>query len=316
MLQDTCFLKDMVESEAFLSKATTSDEQSIGRSPLDRLTIIDFHLNAGPELVKKVVDTNFIVKVVNFPLDKTVFAEFSKNLGPLMPKYKTTGISPEDYIGDVKIRTDIRPEDRLATERDGELKPHTAKSWGRERPRYFGLLMVDSGWIDQPSGMNGESIFVRTNDAVDEMQRLYPETFEEDFLLLKNTPVEFTATHLKDQVARMPLLFPISKNGTLGLRYKENMRTVIERIAPPTQEGKRYIQAVDRFDKSLQTAPHIETQLNSGDLIILDNRTVAHARNTFLSERVDSNGKNITNPRHLYNIHMHPDTYDSKKIRP
>lgn len=164
--------------------------------------------------------------------------------------------------------------------------------------------------------MNGESIFVLIEDAVAEMQRLYPKTFGEDFLLLKNTSVKFTATHIKDEVVRMPILFPINENGTLGLRYKENMRTVIERITPPTGEGKRYVQALDRLDKSLQEAPRIQVQLNSGDLIILDNRTVAHARNTFLSERIDSNGNIITSPRHLYNIHMRPDIYESEKGRP
>ncbi len=278
-------------------------------------TSVDYRLGLpfSVEQAKKALNSNYIVKITNFPLDKTTLIEFASNFGQLIPKYRAIGETPDDYIGDVRIRTDIRPEDRLATERDGELHPHTAKSWGLQRPRYFGLLMICPGWTDQSPGMNGESRFVRVIDAVGEMQQRLPQTFEEDFHLLAITPVEFTATHIKDDVVRMPILFQVDKQGMFGLRYKENMRAVLTRLAPPTPEGGRYIQAVERFDGVLRTAAHIEVPLNAGDLIVLDNRIVAHARNPFVPERVDASGVAITNPRQLFNIHMQPDTYGNTR---
>ncbi|MBI4130189.1 TauD/TfdA family dioxygenase [Candidatus Roizmanbacteria bacterium] len=207
---------------------------------------VDYRRGLGntSELARRTVDRTGIVRVVNFPPDMRTLVEFCSTFGPLMPKYRATGTAPEDYIGDVRIRTDIPPEDRLATERDGELRPHTAKSWGLQRPRYFGILMINPGWTNQSFGMNGESRFVRAGDAVDELQRRFPQTADEDFHLLTTTPVEFMATHIRDDVARMAIVFPVDSISTLGLRYKENMRDVLIRLAPPTLEGKRYVQAV------------------------------------------------------------------------
>lgn len=275
-------------------------------------TPVDYRLGTpvAVELARRELGKNSIVKVTHFPPDQQALADFSSGFGQLMPKYRTTGTGPESYVGDVRFRTDIPAAERLATERDGELKPHTAKSWGRERPRYFGLLMVDQGWTDQPQGMNGESMFVRAQDAVAEMAQRHPDTAEEDFRLLVSTPVEFTATHLPDPTTNMPILYFVEGN-KLGMRYKENMRTVLTRLAPTLPDGERYVQAVERFDEALQTAPHIETPLQAGELVIMDNRIVAHARNPFVSQRPDSSGMDVPNPRHLYNIHMQPDHYES-----
>lgn len=273
---------------------------------------VDYRLgtDVAVELAKRELGKNSIVKITHFPPDQQVLADFSSEFGTLMPKYRATGTGPEAFVGDVRFRTDIPAADRLATERDGELRPHTAKSWGLERPRYFGLLMVDQGWTDQPQGMNGESMFLRAQDAVVEMARQSPETVEEDFDLLTSTSVRFTATHLPDATAHMPILFPV-EGKTLGLRYKENMRSVLTRLAPDLPNGESYVRAVERFDEALQTAPHIETPLQPGELVIMDNRVVAHARRPFVSQRPDESGIDMPNPRHLYNIHMQADRYES-----
>ncbi|OGK35798.1 hypothetical protein A3A93_03290 [Candidatus Roizmanbacteria bacterium RIFCSPLOWO2_01_FULL_38_12] len=263
------------------------------------------------ELARKALDKNHIVELTHFPHDQEVLASFCSGFGPLMPKYRATGTTPADYVGDVRFRSDIKLEDRLATEKDGELRPHTAKSWGLERPRYFALLMVNPGWTNQPAEMNGESRFVRAQDAVAEMGLQFPDTFKEDFQLLTSTPVRFTATHIQDETAHMPILFFVDGNGTLGLRYKENMLSVLTKLAPSIENGERYVEAVQRFDEALQTAPHIETLLQPGELIIMDNRVVAHARRTFVSTGTDDIGQVVINPRHLYNIHMQPDLYES-----
>ncbi len=268
-------------------------------------------VGAASDLARQALAANYIVKITGFPTDARELADFSRAFGPLMPKYHATGDTPEDYVGDVRYRTDIAPDERLATERDGELRPHTAKSWALERPRYFGLLMVDPGWIDQPPGMNGESVFVRASDAVQEMGQRFSDSAEEDLHLLTATPVKFTATHIVDEVATMPLLFPIDGGTTLGIRYKENMLSVLRSMASMIPKGRRYIEAVERLDDALQTAPCIETPLQQGDLVVLGNRAVAHARRPFQAERTDGTGQIEYSPRNLYNIHIMPEEYQS-----
>lgn len=273
-------------------------------------TPIDFGLGheQAYELARTALDTNHIAKLINFPPSKRGLADFSSRFGSLMPKYRATGTAPGDYVGDVQFRPDIEAKERLATERDGELRPHTAKSWGLERPRYFALLMLDPGWTNQPAGNNGESLFVRAQDAVVEMSERFPDTADEDFQLLAETPVRFTATHIPDETAYMPILYAV-EGGALGLRYKENMFSVLSRLSQSMPNGERYAQAVERFDQALQTAPHIETQLQPGELVVMDNRIVAHARRPFVPTGTSDIGYTVINPRHLYNIHMHPDIY-------
>ncbi len=272
-------------------------------------TPVDFRLGApiAVELAKRTLQGNGIVQITDFPLDRQTLVDFSANFGTLMPKYKATGSSPQDYIGDVQIRPDIKPEDRLSTEGTSELHPHTAKSWSFDRPKYFGLLMIDGGWTNQPEGMNGESMFVRLGDILETMKLKYPETFAEDFELLTETQVTFTATHIQDQVDTAPIIYPLDTRGALGFRWKENMQQVIERMASSLPQGERYLQAINRFNAASQDAPHIETLLRPGELVLLDNRTVAHARRPFVSERTDASGNKIYNPRHLYNIHLNAD---------
>ena len=272
-------------------------------------TPVDFRLGApiAVELTKRALQGNGIVQITNFPLDRQALVDFSASFGSLMPKYKATGSSPQDYIGDVQIRPDIKPEDRLSTEGTSELHPHTAKSWSLDRPKYFGLLMIDGGWTDQPEGMNGESMFVRLRDILETMKQAYPDTYVEDFNLLTGIQLTFTATHIQDQVDTAPIIYPLDTRGTLGFRWKENMQQVIERMAPSLPQGERYLQAINRFNTASQQTPHIETLLRPGELVLLDNRTVAHARRPFVSEITDPSGNVIYNPRHLYNIHLSAD---------
>lgn len=267
---------------------------------------IDYSLGSqfAFEKAKTALQKNQIARITNFPLDKAVLTNFASQFGSLLPKYRSTGNTPEDYVGDVMIRTDIPDAERLLTEGGSELRPHTAKSWSANRPAYFGLLMVDPGWIDQPFGLNGESRFVKAEDILHEMQKTFFETFIEDTDLLFTTPVSFTATHIQDQIASEPLLFSLGQQGMTGIRYKENMIEVIRQILPATTKDQRYLEALKRFDESAQNAPHISLQLTSGDLILIDNRVVMHARNPFVSERLDEKGQRKYNPRHLFNIHI------------
>lgn len=268
-------------------------------------------LNYSPKsefltLIKEVIARESLILIKRFPLDKNAFVDFSKNIGPLMANYRANSDgSADDFTQEVRIRVDIPLEERLSTERDGELKPHTAKSWAITRPELFGLLMIDPGWRDQSQGNNGESILVRWRETFSKMSERFPDSYQEDWKLLKSTSIAFTAMHLLDRPANEPLVTELFSHFDIGVRYKENMLSVIEKLIPNIPNGDRYYQAVARFDEVARTiATRFEFPMEPGDLYFVDNRRIGHARRPFEFSRVDSNGQLIYNPRFLVNIHI------------
>ncbi len=262
----------------------------------------------GPDFVdqtRQVFHQEAVVLLRKFPTDKDLLVDFSRQLGPLMPGYRTVADSANGYIQEVRIRPDISPEERLATERDGELKPHTAHSWGLVRPQVFGLLMIDPGWRNQPPGNNGESILVRWKDIFLEMAERFPNSYEEDWAVLKSTNILFTAAHLQDSPANEPIIVELGSKYDIGVRYKENMLSVIERLIHQIPNGERYYQALLRFDEVAQTtSSRYEFPMEAGDLYLVDNRRVGHARRSFEAQRISSDTQPVYNPRFLFNIHI------------
>lgn len=255
--------------------------------------------------IRQMLHHEWVVLVRKFPTDKDLLVDFSRSLGPLMPGYRAAGNSADDYVQEVRIKPDISPEDRLATERDGELKPHTAHSWGIVRPQAFGLLMIDPGWRNQPPGNNGESVLVRWRDIFLEMSERFPNTYEEDWMVLKSTNILFTAAHLPDPPANEPIIAELGSTFDIGVRYKENMLSVIEKLIPEIPNGETYYQAFSRFDQVVQTTvSRYEFPMESGDLYLVDNRRVGHARKPFESQRMSSETQPVYNPRLLLNIHI------------
>lgn len=244
-----------------------------------------------------------IVHIANFPTDGTTLVEFGSCFGTVRPRSSSLQSSIEDYVGVVRLRHDIEPEARLVTQDNAELRPHTAHSWGLERPRYFALLMVDPGWTDTDPGTHGESLFVAVTDALDTMARRWPDRYDDDLRLLTHTSVEFWGKLRLSAVSRQPLLFPVAERGPLGIRYREGMLDALSEVADTITDGERFLEAVNRLDQALMTAPRVELQLGSGDLIFLDNRLVTHARRPFVAR---SDG-GLWNPRLVYSLHVYAD---------
>lgn len=269
--------------------------------------LLNYRSDSGfTTLVREVLYKESLVLVKGFPPDKDAFANFSRSLGPLMPNYRAKGDGlADDYVQEVRIRPEIPAEERLSTEKDGELKPHTAKSWAITRPELFGLLMIEPGWRDQPRGSNGESILVRWKDVFLEMSERFPRSYQEDWTILKGTNVFFTATHLPDPPANESLVTELTSPLDIGVRYKENMLNVIGRLISGITNGKRYYQALLRFDEVARTtATKFEFPMETGDLYIVDNRRVGHARRLFEPYRIGFDGQLTYNPRFLINIHI------------
>lgn len=261
----------------------------------------------GPEVVSEkaqaVLNQEHIVLVRNFPPSKDSLIAFCANFGSFLPPYGTRIENMEDMVGDVWVNADVEEQNRLLTEGNSELGPHTAHAWRVERPRYFGLLMIDPGWRDQDQGNNGESVFTHIDAVLSEMRKRYPDSFDKDFNLLRNTPVRLPISFMEDEIDNSPIIFDVDGQG-LGLRYKGNTKELIEQSADQIPDGRTYYQALSRFYESAQNATErIEIPLDSGDFVLVDNRRVMHARRPFPFSRMGVAGQEI-NPRHLYNIHI------------
>ena len=244
-------------------------------------------------------------RIRNFPISKHQLADFCTRLGPLQPAYRSQGIEPADMIGDVCIRSDLATEDRHLTEDSGPLRLHTARSWGVNRPTYFGLLMIEPGWRDQPYGMNGESVFAIWRTILENMSKKFPGTFDRDLDLLTTIPLQFGATHLEGVVADEPIVFEVESKNSFGVRFKENMPRIVTETIEKLSGSDAYLQAFERFNETVQdTKAKSETVLESGDLVVFDNRLVAHGRYPFLQAQITANDEVIYNPRHMYNVYI------------
>jgi alpha-ketoglutarate-dependent taurine dioxygenase len=266
---------------------------------------------ATAELAREAVARDSIAFVTGFPPDRRALAELGAAFGEVMRKYADAGDALEDRIGKVQLRRDIPPEERLDTQGSSELRPHTANAWAARRPRYFGLLMADQGWIDAPEGTRGESFFVSVRDALEEMARRFRDSFEADLDLLVGTPVEFFGNAVSrrrgTKVSRLPVLFPVDEEpGRLGIRYRESMLDTLCEVVDTVPDGGRWLQAVERLDQAMETAHRVEVALQPGHLVVLDNRLVLHARRPFVAERPDGGGGTLANPRLLYSVHARP----------
>lgn len=262
----------------------------------------------GQEAVTKKVGAalkeNHIVLIKNFPASKDRLTTFCANFGSFLPPYGTRIENIDDMVGDVWVNPNISTEERLLTEGNSELGPHTAHAWRVERPRFFGLLMIDPGWRDQEQGNNGESIFTHINDILAEIKIRFPESYSYDFRLLHTTSVELPVHHMEDEVANSPILFDIDNDKGIGVRYKGNTKELIAASIPLIPNGRAYYEALSRFyEVAEQTSQRIEIGLDAGDFVLLDNRRVMHARRTFPFSRTGPTGMEI-NPRYLYNIHI------------
>jgi alpha-ketoglutarate-dependent taurine dioxygenase len=273
---------------------------------------IDYRVGAAAasELAREAVAGDAIAFVDHFPADRRALAEFGTTFGEVMRKYSNAGDALEDRIGLIRYRRDIAPEERLDTQGSSELRPHTANAWAARRPRVFGLLMVDQGWVDEPAGARGESFFVAVRDAVDHLAVRFPDTFEEDLRLLTGTPVEFFGNALsrrnRTRVSRLPLLFTVDGDERLGIRYRESMLAALREVVDTVPGGSRWFEAAERLDLAMETAPRVELALRPSQLVVLDNRLVLHARRPFVAERPDGAGGTAANPRLLYSVHAGP----------
>ena len=211
-----------------------------------------------------------------------------------------------DYIGDVRFYSNIGQDTGLPTEGSDRIGFHTAGSYNTLRPGYFAMLMVNPGWRGKRLGDNGESLFVRWSDVIDEYQRRYPLSVAKDIECLMKTPVSYAPAFVKDDVASEPLL-RVTGDKEFEVRYWDNILETIKILIDKNliPNGKYFYEILARFDQVVHSCPaSIEHQMERSELIILDNRKIAHGRQSFISFEKNPDAGTISNPRQLFTIHI------------
>lgn len=252
-----------------------------------------------PEHVVAAIHGGEGVLISQFPVDSGRMLGFLTTIGRPLTEYAR--LIPEEQSGApvgvnvVKLRE--RSDGGRTHHRSGELVPHSARSWAHERPRYFALLMVNSGWRDSAPGRNGESLFVPWRGALERMRKDDPTRFEMAFRLLSEIPVSFEADHVREAISQRPIIYPLPDSRDdldVGVRVKQDLPLVLRRMAVVEDLAN----AVEWLQASARQLAHEKLAiLNNGDLVVLDNNRWAHGRCEFEVARGSA-----LNPREVWSI--------------
>ncbi len=249
-----------------------------------------------------------LATIAHFPSDAEALVAFARQLGAPMLRRGTAAAAASSFVGDVRWRPDIEAAQRLPTQTASELSFHTARSFEVVRPRYFAMLMVDPGWIDGRPGTNGESLLVRWRDVIAEYHERYPDTADQDLGVLRRTRIAYRPWYLRDEPSHEPLLRDEGVDGDVEMRYWEDLlATLPEALQTVTsgEDAEAFATVIGRFDAVLNSAHAvIEHQMQAGQLTLVDNRRVAHARRPFVPNRVRADGTVEHNPRRLLTVHI------------
>lgn len=245
--------------------------------------------------------TDGITILRNFPRTPEALLRLGHALGRPEPRYPLRPApAPDDtlaWVTDVYFRSDTADDERKPfTHRATELQLHTARAAATARPQLFMMLMADPG-RPGPGPDNGQSLFARVDDAIAELTRLVGAAETSRILVtLAATPIS-TEDPYPDVPVVEPILTPHGERW--ALRYWENIlshtdATVVDRAA---------IDALHRFDAALR-ASRFEIQLGEGEVVLLDNHRVTHARRAFPGWTVDEHGTRTPSTRLIYNLHV------------
>ncbi len=247
---------------------------------------------------------NKAFSIVNFPAQKSDYANFCSIFGELLPTYREQAEGDVFGIGDVAFKPFVASGERFATERLGPLPFHTSRSWSMQRPRFFSMLMKSTGPLGNPVGQNGESMLLRSSDALRDIQQRHPERYKEDLAVLMQTAVRFRADHLLEDPDTYPLIFPLPDGANeydYGMRFKNNLVKILKSTREEINDADHFFEVLDRFESVLLTTDRsLVFQMAPGQLTFFDNNRVAHGRRPFTPIETDAN----LPPRHLFNAQV------------
>jgi hypothetical protein len=155
------------------------------------------------------------------------------------------------------------------------------------------MLMVNHGWLDNPTGANGASLLVRWSDVFERMHALNPERYSQALdALLAGAPHPDGATR--------PVAYPLpSARSTfdLGVRLKSDLLEHLQTQFP----NHPSTQAVQLLTETANDVAR-RVQLHSGDLLLLDNNRWGHGRESIIGRRQHPSSETELNPRELWSV--------------
>jgi alpha-ketoglutarate-dependent taurine dioxygenase len=246
--------------------------------------------------VVSVLRADGLVVVRGFPVDRAELVHFGRQFGELAPMVeegRTPSLQePLDWVGTESSKK--RTFGKV-------LGLHTAASTLAVTPNLHAMLMMHKGAeTSDPTVDNGQTVLARVDDAVRKLHAdLGPEQAEETLRLLTTTAI--STEHQFDYAQRDEPVLYRGEDGSWQFRYWTYIVLLAQRAG---LAGER-LEALSAFDAALNS-PEVkfEVVLGAGDLIILNNRRVAHGRRPFPTEVMGDNGEMEFTQRRVYKIHV------------
>jgi hypothetical protein len=237
-----------------------------------------------------------IALVSGFTAETGRFIDFISEFGDPLVFYGGTEGSHPDHVAIHRVRYEPEASSRGELHAvDGPLELHSAQSLRDPRPRYFCMLMVESGWQGQAFGNNGESILTSWSDAFDLLQTQDPEAYERARATL------LSGVSYPDGVVRQ-VAYPLASARTdndMGVRLKydllDHLRAAGDEAPVAAAES---VAALSTAARSVAQC----FQLQSRDLLIVDNDRFGHGRMPVIGRRTTEHGETLTNPRELWSV--------------
>jgi alpha-ketoglutarate-dependent taurine dioxygenase len=245
-----------------------------------------------------------------FPAQPRALLDFARLFGTPEPRhFLAEPPSLEDtmsWVTRVYYRTDLPDgQERPYTQGAARLELHTARAAAAEQPRLFMMLMADPGQPDDRPD-HGQSRFARLDDAIRALEASHgAERCAQILSLLEDRAI---STH--EPYPDVPRLDPILSrlpDGRRMMRYWEGIADHAAADAAQDPEGgDAMLRALLDFDEALN-ATAVETELERGDLVLLDNHRVAHGRRAFAAYVTLPDGTLTPSTRLIYNLHTFSD---------
>lgn len=244
-----------------------------------------------------------------FPTDSSIFLKLLERFGEPLTNYSSLSDlekdDPNTKINRVRYKRGKADGPKSVHYIDGELKPHSARSWRLQRPRYFSMLMINPGWRDADEGQRGESVILQWHYLFSRLAERDGEIFERHFERLRTVPVHFEANNVREEASHSPLCYPLPDavdRFDVGVRLKQDLQENLPKLREQFDDFDGYRESVDYLVAATkQPCYQIRFPLNSGDLIVVDNNRFAHGRCNIVGER-EVNGEVAFNPRELWSV--------------
>jgi alpha-ketoglutarate-dependent taurine dioxygenase len=261
------------------------------------------------EKMKPALESRRLCLIRGFPTDPLAFLKLLDCFGEPLTNYSSLSDlekdDPNTKINRVRYKRGKAGGPKSVHYIDGELKPHSARSWRMQRPRYFSMLMVDPGWRDTDEGQRGESVVLEWRYMFQQLAAQDGDTFERHFERLRTMPVHFEANNVREDTSRSPLCYPLpdaADRFDVGVRLKQDLQQNLPKLREQFDDFDGYRDAVDYLVQATkQSRYQARFPLDSGDLIIVDNNRFAHGRCNIVGER-EVDGETVFNPRELWSV--------------